>query len=455
MDRCEEVLLRDGLLLSFSSGGVVVRRGSVLVRDGVIEAVGEYSELRAGARDPQVVDCRGKVIAPGFVNAHTHLAMTLLRGVADEYSTLDWLGVVWPIERRLRREDVYYGALLGAVESVLSGTTCVADHYFHEEEAVRAARAVGLRVVASESMLDVDGLCDSREGMRRTLELWKKYARDPMVRVAFAPHSVYSVRKDVLEEVAGLAEELGVDVHIHASESAEEVEESLRRYGATPIEYLAKLGLTSRRLLVAHANVLTDGDVEVIRRRGVRVVHVPTTAMKHGLGLCPVARLRERGVIVGLGTDGPCSNNNLDMIEEMRTAVLAQRLFSRNPKALSAQEALRMATLESARALGLRCVGNLAAGYRADLIVINARGIRLAPLHNVPSHIVFSMSHSDIELVMVEGRIVAERGRALLVDAEEVVRRVQRAFEDLMERCGLEPSLDSEPSRAREQLVPA
>lgn len=441
----DEILLKDPLILSFIRENVVIKRASILIVDGVISKLGEYSALRKYSRDVHVIDCRNKLAIPGFINAHTHIPMAIFRGVADDYTTLSWLKIIWPLEKLLTKEDIYYGALLGLIESVKSGTTCIADHYFNEEIVIEVSKKVGIRIVGSESILDIDGWRDGEKSINETLRLYKKYKNDSLVKVAFAPHSVYSVRKETFELIKELSKEYGIDIHIHASESVEEVNKSLEMYGKTPIEYLNSLGLMSEKLLIAHANVVNDKELHLIRNRGVNIVHVPTTAMKHGLDVCPVSKMLRHGVTVSLGTDGPGSNNNLDMIEEMRIAVLAQRFLFKNPKSISAKEALFMATINGSKALNLRNVGNIAPGFKADIVLLNLKRERMMPLHNIPSHIVFSINQSDIDSVIINGRIIVENGKILTVNEELILEKVQKAFDKLVNKGGLIPSLSSEP----------
>jgi len=442
-----EILLRDPLVLSFIGNNIVIERKSILVVDGVISSVGDFSRLRKHSRDAYVIDCKDKLAIPGLINAHVHIPMTIFRGIADNYSTLSWLRIIWPLERLLTREDIYYGALLGLIESVKSGTTCVADHYFSEEVVIEASRKLGMRIVGSESILDIDGWRDSERAIKETLRLCKKYEKDPLVKIAFAPHSVYSVKRESLELIRELSKEFNIDVHIHASESLEEVKVSLKMHGKTPIEYLNSIGLISKRLLIAHANVISDSELQLIKEGRASIVHVPTTAMKHGLDLCPASKMLKRGITVCLGTDGPGSNNNLDMIEEMRIAILAQRFLFRNPGSINAREVLSMATLNGAKALNLRGVGNITPGFKADIVLLNLRREHMIPLHNIPSHIVFSVNQSDIDTVMIDGKIIVQGGEVLTIDEEFVLKRAQKAFERLVKKGGLVPSLSSEPRR--------
>jgi len=448
----DDILLKDPLVLSFVGENVVIGRRSILIADGVISGLGEYSLLRKYSRDVHVIDCRDKLAIPGFINAHTHIPMTVFRGVADNYTTLTWLKIIWPLEKLLTKEDIYYGALLGLIESVKSGTTCIADHYFNEEVVIEVSKKIGVRIVGSESILDIDGWRDGEKSVSETLRLYRRYKDDPLVKIAFAPHSVYSVKRETFELIRKFSKEYNIDIHIHASESVEEVNRSLELYGKTPIEYLDSLGLMSERLLIAHANVVNDNELRLIKSKGANIVHVPTTAMKHGLDICPVSKMLRYGVTVSLGTDGAGSNNNLDMIEEMRIAVLAQRFLFKNPRAISAKDALFMATINGGKALNLKNVGNIAPGFKADIVLLNLKRERMVPLHNVPSHVVFSVNQSDIDLVIVNGKIIVENGRILTVDEEFILERVQRVFEKLVNKGGLIPSLSSEPRKSIVEL---
>ena len=437
------ILIRNPYVILTHNDNVKVVRKSILIENGIISKIGDLSELRKENVD-LVLNAENMIAIPGFVNVHTHVPMTLFRGIADDYDTNDWLNIIWPLEKHLTKEDIYYCALLGIIEMVKSGITCFSDHYFFEEVVINAALKVGVRIFSCESVIDADNGPVNGDPLSRVERLVKRYSNNDMVKVGISPHSIYSVSLDKLKEVSNFANDYDLDVHIHFAETYKEVEYSLKVYGKRPIEVLKDAGLLNNRLMVAHAIFVNDYDIELMRKYHVKVAYIPTIAMKHGLGIPPVFKMVRENILVGIGTDGPASNNNLDMIEEMRIGLLLQRLATKNPRIMRGRDIFRMATINGAKILRFHNLGEIKEGYKADLVLIK-RSIRMIPFHNILSHIIFSITQEDIDTVIVNGRVIVKNRKILTVNEEEVVKKVQQVFQKLLRRVGLESYLEKPP----------
>jgi 5-methylthioadenosine/S-adenosylhomocysteine deaminase len=422
------VVLTNGLILADPSVCNVEPHYATVIEGDALTAV-NAQEIQPGPGD-HVLDCSGCLIAPGLVNAHTHAAMSLLRGVADDVALDRWLHeYIFPAEARFAGEYfVYLGTKLSAVEMALSGTTAFADGYFHMEHAARAAEEVGLRIVAAQGILDVPAPDAAQPGAwrRRVDAFLADCPRSPLVKPALFCHSPYLCSPETLKEAYTLAAENGVRLFCHVAETAWEATEILKRFSATPATHLHSLGLLGERFTAVHAVHLSEDEIDLLARSQASVVHCPECNMKLASGAAPVAELLRRGALVGLGSDGAASNNNLDLFEEMRTASLLAKLVNSDPTALDARAALKMATLDGARAIGLgsEC-GSLAEGKSADLIVVDFNQPHLTPVYDPASHLVFSAKGSDVRDVFVRGRQVVANRRVTTVDVDALLAEVR------------------------------
>lgn len=416
--------------------GCVLEDHALAIRGGDIAAIGPREEVDARFEAGERVRLDGHAVAPGFVNAHTHAAMTLFRGLADDLPLDAWLGEhVWPAEARFVDEDfVCAGTRLAAAEMLLGGTTCFNDMYFFPDAAGEAARRAGMRAVVGLIVLEVPTVWarDPESYFARGLEVHDAFRGEPLVSTALAPHSPYTVGDAGLERVRALSEELEVPVHVHLHETRREVEDAVRATGERPFARLARLGLVGERLAAVHMTRLLPSEIEACARAGASVVHCPESNFKLASGLCPVPDLAAAGVNVALGTDGAASNNDLDMIGEMRTAAFAGKLAADDAAATPAAAVLRMATLGGARSLGLgERIGSLRPGKAADLAAFDLRGPDTQPVHNVISQIVYAATRAHVREVWVAGRRVVRGGELLTVDTAEAVREA-RAWRERM-----------------------
>jgi 5-methylthioadenosine/S-adenosylhomocysteine deaminase len=431
MPSCD-LLLTNAVVLTMDEAFTVYDDGAVAILGDTIVAVGpEASAWRAG----ETVDCAGRVVMPGLVNAHTHAAMSLLRGLADDLRLDVWLmGYMMPVEREfVGPEFVRLGTKLGCAEMIRSGITCFADMYYFEEAVAAAAAEAGMRAFCAQTVLrfpspDAASFEDGLARARAFIEEWKGH---PLIVPGPAPHAPYTCTPEILRACAELAAEFDVPLHIHLSETLLEVEESRRVNGMPVIPWVKKQGLFGAKVLAAHCVHVDEGEMRALKNFDAGVAHNPTSNLKLAAGIAPIAKMRELGLAVGIGTDGAASNNDLDMFEETRLAALLAKGSTGDPTCVPAREALAMATRLGARALHLDAIaGSLEPGKRADLIVLD-----LAPVHNVPAfrrdpsgiyaQIVYAAKSTDVLDVMCNGRWLM-RDRELLTLDEAALREAAR-----------------------------
>lgn len=422
-------LLIGAWVVTLNEAWEVFSPGAVALQGEEIMAVGPAAELNRRYRAHRVLDYPDGLILPGLVNAHTHAAMTLFRGLADDLPLEDWLNShIFPAERHLDREFVYWGTKLAVAEMLLSGTTTFCDMYLFADAAARAAAETGIRAVVGEVLYDFPSpnYGPPAEGLRFSQELCRTYQGHPRVSVAIQPHAVYTCSPDLLQQCGDLAASLRVPLIIHLSETHKEVAYCRTAYGATPVRHLYNLGLLNRHLLADHAVVLTEEDMDLLAATGAGVAHCPESNMKLASGIAPVAELLAKNVPVGLGTDGCASNNNLDMLQEMDTAAKLQKVHHLDPTALPASQTLALATRGSAKVLGLeKEVGSLSPGLKADLVVIDLNQPHLTPLYDPYSHLVYAASGADVQTVVVHGQIVVQDKKLTAFDLEETLAKAR------------------------------
>jgi 5-methylthioadenosine/S-adenosylhomocysteine deaminase len=420
-----------GMVLTMDAADRVIPRGGVAVRGGRILEVGPRQVLARRYRARRVLDVSGRIILPGLVNAHTHAAMTLFRGVRDDEDLMTWLTkYMFPLEARfVSPQFVRAGARLACWEMIASGTTTFGDGYFFEEEVAKAADESGLRAVAGQGIFDVP-VPDAKtaaEGLPRGEKLLAKWSGHPRITPALFPHSCYTVGPETFGKTRELAARYGAPVFIHLSESAAELAMVQERHGTTPVRHLASIGALDSRLTAAHCVCVDEEEVGMLAGAGVGVVHCAESNMKLASGVAPVPWMLRAGVPLGLGTDGAASNNDLDLFGEMATVAKLHKAARLDPTALPAREVLRMATRGGAAALHMEeDIGSLEAGKRADLIVVGTSGPNAVPLYDPYSYLVYSARSDAVETVIVEGKVLMENRRLTTLDTEAIRRRAGR-----------------------------
>lgn len=408
--------------------GPVLARGAIAVEDDRLAYVGPETDLPPAWEAEETIAAEDMVALPGLVNCHTHAAMTLFRGYADDLPLRRWLEEkIWPLEGKLDKEDIYWGTQLALVEMIRSGTTTFADMYFHMEVVAQAVVEAGLRACLSQGLIGMQDVLGLRLKAGESLAREWQGAGEGRITIMLGPHAPYTCAPDYLIKVAERAARLGVGLHIHLAETKQEVEEIRSKYGLPPVAHVAKLGLFQVPTLAAHCVHLTEEEIGILAQNEVGVAHCPESNLKLASGVAPVPALLAAGAVVGLGTDGAASNNNLDLLEETRTAALLAKGISGDPTALKAEEALAMATINGAKALKLeKDIGSLEVGKKADIILLKTCGAHWQPRNEVVAHLVYSARGSDVDTVIVNGRVIMADGQLQTLDEERIYSEVNR-----------------------------
>ncbi|MBR4447750.1 amidohydrolase family protein [Methanobrevibacter sp.] len=427
------ILIKNALILNPNS--FENKKQSLLIKDDLIA---EISDEIDESNVDKIIDAEGKILLPGLINTHTHLSMTLFRGLADDLSLDSWLNDhIWPMEANLNGDYCYIGALLGAVELIKSGTTTFSDMYFYMEDVARAVDDAGIRAVLSYGMIDF-GDAEKREAeIKENLALYNACngMADGRIKVFFGPHSPYTASEELLIKVRELADEYNMGIHIHVSETQKEINDSLDEKGLRPFEYLEKIGFLGSDVVAAHCVWLSDEEIEIIKKHDVKVSHNPCSNMKLASGVAPVSKLIEKGVCVSIGTDGASSNNNLDLIEELKTASLLQKVSTLNPKVLNSDESIEMATIKGAEALGLSDeIGSIEVGKKADIILIDTNAANMTPdSSSLSSNVVYSANGSNVDTTICNGKILMENKKLTTLDEDEIYAKARQAIKELKE----------------------
>jgi len=424
------ILIKNASILSFDNGGELsCFEGDIFVKGDIIENVGRELNVEADV----VIDGKDKAAVPGFVNAHTHAAMTLFRGYADDMSLDIWLNEkIWPVEAKLTPEDVYWGVKLAVLEMIKGGITAYGDMYFFMDEEAEAVKEAGIRASLSVGLIAVSG--DPSKKLKEAENFVARWNGEAEGRITamFGPHAPYTCPPDFLKEVVSAAEQYGVGIHTHLAETKKEVEDIYKLYGKSPVEVYEEAGVLDLHVLAAHCVHLTSKDIEILKNNGVFVVHNPQSNLKLGSGVAPVPEMLKRGISVALGTDGAASNNNLDIFEEMRTAALLHKGVNCNPTLVTASEAVKMATLWGAEALGLKNVGRIEPGKKADIVLLDFNAPHLQPKIDNLAHIVYSAGSADVDTVIIDGKIVMRDREVLTLDEERIFQEVQKRVQRLI-----------------------
>ena len=390
----------------------------------------------ATAQAHEVIEAGEKLAMPGLINTHSHVPMVIFRGLAEDVSIERWFNeYMWPLESNLTEEDVYWGMLLGLVEMIEGGVTTVADHYFFMDQAAQAVKEAGTRAALGWAVFGDRGYAALDE-TAAFAERWHGQANG-RITTWLAPHAPYTCDDDFLRAAVSHARRLGLGIHIHAAEEMGQTQASLQKRGITPIKVLEETGILDLPTLIAHGCGILPEDIELLQKYGahVGVAHCPKTYLKLGMGLTPIASLREAGIAVGLGTDGAVSNNTLDIFESLRLMSLLQKHEARDPEVLSISEALAIATTGSARVVGLGDqIGQLARGYRADLILVDMSGSHCQPLHSLTASLVYNIRASDVQTVIVDGQVIMRDRQLLTLDKAQIIKEVNQSMGRLAQR---------------------
>lgn len=415
------ILIKNALLVPVDDQKPDFFYGDILIANDCIEAIAIHPQKLDDSKVEQVINGENLIVMPGLVNTHGHAAMTLFRSYADDMPLKDWLEQkIWPIEEHLTADDVYWGTMLALAEMIKGGTTTFTDMYFFMDRVAEAAAESGIRAVLSRGLIGFGPTSES--GLKETeafVEDWHG-AENGRINIMLGPHAPYTCPPAFLQKVMDLAVKTGRPIQIHLSETRQEVEDSLKEHGFRPPKLLYDLGLFDFPVIAAHCVHLNDDDIGMLAEKNVGVAHNPGSNLKLGSGIAPVARMLQSGIKVGIGTDGASSNNNLDMIEEMRLAALLAKGISLDPIMINALTALQMATVKGAETLFLKNTGRLREGWKADLIGLRCDRPHLTPMHDPLAHLVYASAAADVDLVMVDGRVLLERGALKTLDEEKI-----------------------------------
>ncbi len=410
-----KLLLKNIELLDTPNGEANV----IAVEDGKISYIGK--DLPDSFAADEVIDGKGMLATAGMVNTHGHVSMTLLRSYADDMALMDWLeNKIWPIEAKMNAKDIYWGAMLGIAEMLKSGTTCFADMYCFMDDVARAVAETGIRANLSRGLI---GLApDKDDKLAENTQLvkdWQGYDNG-RIRITYGPHAPYTCPVEYLQKVIEAAQTNNAEIQMHLCETKGEVENCIKEHGVTPIKLMDQLGMFEQGTIAAHCVYLTEDDMDIMAAKNVRVAHNPQSNLKLASGIAPVASMLEKGICVGLGTDGASSNNNLDMLEECRAAAMLHKTTTLNPLAVPAAQAWDMATVNGAKVLGFDELGKLSVGQQADIVLWNMHKPYWYPRHNKLSLLVYAANSSDADTVIVNGKVVLQNGSMTLFDEEKI-----------------------------------
>jgi len=426
------ILIKNITIITQNPKRQIIKKGALVIEKDRIKAVGQSQKIekKYRKRAKKVINGQGKVVLPGLINTHTHLAMTFLRGYADDLPLEDWwFKYVYPIESKFTANHVYWGSLLAMLEMIKSGTTCFTDFYYYQDQVARAAYQIGMRGVLGCAVLDAPTFYfkTPAQALKNASLIIKRYSDNDLVNVSLAPHMFQTTSLKTYQECKKLAEENDLLLTTHLAETRQEVNYCLKKYKQRPIEILAKAGILDQKTILAHGCWLTKKEIKILAQSGASIAHCPVSNMKLASGVMPLIEMLGVGVNVGLGTDSACSNNNLDMFGEMKTAALLHKVYQLNPTLANAQTIFDMATINGAKALGLaEEIGSLEKGKKADLIILDFRQPHLIPYYNIVSHLVYAAKGSDVETVIIDGKIVMEGRKIKRVKENKVLNRIEK-----------------------------
>lgn len=431
-----DVLIQNCMILPMNTEGII-KEGIITIKNDKITYVGKTAGTPK-IKAKKTIDGRDRVALPGLINCHTHLPMTLFRGIAEDQPLQTWLEeTIWPLEAKLRPADIYAGALLGCLEMIKTGTTTFADMYFHENNVAEAVEKAGIRAVLSQAIIETGNEKEDEKIFRDAVDFvqsYKKYANGRII-PHLGPHAVYTCSPRLLTKVRRKATELKVGIHIHLAESLEMAKQIKKQHGLTEVQILESIGFLNSDVLAAHCIHLNKREMKTLAKHRVKVSYNPVANMKLAQGTPKIRDLLRLGVTVGIGTDGPASNNNLDMFQTMKIGALLQKQHYQDPMVLTALKVLKMATIDGARALGLeQSVGSLETGKKADMILINLKKPHLTPTHNPYANVIYAANGSDVDTVIVNGKILMENRELKTLNEQEIIEKAEKKAQDLLTR---------------------
>lgn len=451
-----DLLIKNGTLVTMDSTKRIIRNGDVVVSGNRIEEIGKTDEIEKKHRPDRTIDATGKIVLPGLINTHTHLFQTLLKGLGDDRPLIDWFRkMTAPAASHLTHKDVHVAALLGCLDAIKSGTTCIAEYNYinpvpeFSDSIIRALQDFGIRGIYIRAWTDAgqdlglpEGIIEkTQDAINDTERVIREFngAKDGMIYVWLGPCAIWQVTTESLLASRELANKYKTGISIHVSETPFFSEYSKRKYEMGDLEYYNNLGILGPDVLAVHCCWMTERDVRILKGHDVKVSHNPVSNMLLSDGKAPIPRMMESGITVGLGTDGAASNNNQDMMAVLKFAALLHKVSAiQDPTIITAEKILEMATIDGARCLGLETqIGSLEKGKKADIIVIDPKTPNVVPVHFLPSSLVYSATSENVNTVIVDGNVVMENRKILTVDETEILEEAQKAADSLVERSGI------------------
>jgi 5-methylthioadenosine/S-adenosylhomocysteine deaminase len=429
-----DTIISGGRILLLDDNDSIINDGSIAIDGDSIAAVGESGDIESQYTGRRKIDASGCLVMPGLINCHTHAAMTCFRGIADDMELMDWLNnYIFPAEaKNVDPELAYWGSLLACAEMIKSGTTTFCDMYIFEDETARAAKEAGIRCLLGEVLFDFPSpnVKTPAEGLDYTRMLIEKWADDPLVNILVEPHALYTCSPDLLKDAKALADQYNVPIATHLLENRGEQAQLRELFGVKATHFLKDIGYLDERFFAFHCVCMDDEDIQIFADHGCKVVHNPESNMKLASGVAPISSMIKQGIVVGLGTDGCASNNNLDMLQEMDTAAKLEKVERLDPTVMSARTVIRMATCDGAKVLGMgNHVGSLKAGMKADIIILDLNKPHLTPLYNEYSHLAYAVNGSDVDTAIINGTVVMEHRKLTTINENEAMAQVRKIAE--------------------------
>ena len=428
-----DFLIKNGTILTMDTQNAIIQDGILGIKGDTISYIGSGDGKEFQGK--RIIDAKGGLILPGLINGHTHAAMTLFRGLADDLPLMEWLNnYLFPAESRMDADFVYSGTLLACAEMIMSGTTTFCDMYLFEDEVARAAKEAGMRSLVGEVLYDFDSpnYGPIQNGLKYTEDLINKWQDDPLVSIAVEPHSLFTCSPELLSNTNELAMKYNVPLVIHVAETQSELDEVKKRYGKGPVQHLKSLGLLGPHLIADHCVHLGEKDIRMFAENEVKAIHNPESNMKLASGIAPIPEMLKSNVTVGLGTDGCASNNNLDLFAEMDMAAKLHKINTMDTTVMDALTVMRMATVEGAKALGMgEVTGSLEKGKKADVIILDTKKPHLTPMYNPFSHLVYAARGNDVTHSIINGRLLMEDRKLLSIDLYEIMEKARQKSQDV------------------------
>lgn len=431
------ILIKSDQIITQNKNRQIIKNGAIVIEKNLIKDIGSTKKIeikyKNQIKNKQIIEVNGGVAMPGLINTHTHLAMSLLRGYADDLPLEKWwFEKIYPVESKFTRQDVYLGSLLGGLEMIKSGTTTFVDFYYFIDEVAKATKQLGLRANLGIAVLDVKTFAfkNTKQILAEAIKLIKKYQNNPLIQISLAPHMFQTLSLASYKKCKKIAKKYGILLQTHLAETKAEINHCVKEYGQRPTQLLAENKIFDKNSLVAHCCHLNDNDIKLLSLNSVNVSHCPVSNQKLSSGAMPLSKLLKAGINISLGTDGACSNNNLDMFEEMKFAALKHKLTEKNPTVANAQTILDMATINGAKAIGKeKELGSLEIGKKADIIILDFNQPHLLPCHNVISSLVYSVNGADVQTVIINGKIIMENRKIKTINEQNFLEKIRRQYE--------------------------